>query len=81
MISSESSRTLSVQLVIFIFFFLIIVASMQNVATALRPLAEELRGDNGENAAKLSVYEKAKEVMTLWMARLPTGPSPGGGGH
>ncbi|KAI0511502.1 hypothetical protein KFK09_012132 [Dendrobium nobile] len=78
--SSESSRTPFV-LAIFIFFLIINVASMQSVVTALRPLAEELRGDNGENAARLSVYEKAKEVMTLWMARLPTGPSPGGGGH
>ncbi|KAL0903747.1 hypothetical protein M5K25_028145 [Dendrobium thyrsiflorum] len=61
--------------------FVIVVASTQN-ATAIRTMApEELRGRNKKDpSVDQSVYEKAKEIMASWMERLPSGPSPGGGG-
>ncbi|PKU78667.1 hypothetical protein MA16_Dca000010 [Dendrobium catenatum] len=59
--------------------FVIVVASTQN-ATAIRTMSEELRERNKDPSVEQSVYEKAKEIMASWMEKLPSGPSPGGGG-
>lgn len=74
--SSKNSRALLLALVVFV----LATAVAQNAA-ALRPMLEELRGENGGHAIELSVLERAKEAVSSWMAKLPSGPSPGGGGH
>ncbi|KAI0510660.1 hypothetical protein KFK09_011268 [Dendrobium nobile] len=66
-------------LLVIIVVSIVFAASMQSSA-ALRPMPEEPNGTRNL-AAELSLYEQAKEVMALWMERLPSGPSPGGAGH
>ncbi|KAL0918880.1 hypothetical protein M5K25_010926 [Dendrobium thyrsiflorum] len=74
--SLRRSRSL---LLVIIIVSIVFAASMQSSA-ALRPMPEEPSGARNLDAG-LSLYEQAKEVMALWMERLPSGPSPGGGGH
>jgi hypothetical protein len=33
------------------------------------------------NHLQTSAYEEAKNTMTIWLQRLPSGPSPKGPGH
>ncbi|KAK8913796.1 hypothetical protein KSP39_PZI023767 [Platanthera zijinensis] len=67
-------------LIVFAVVFLVVTVAAQSSA-ALRLMPPETYGGGRSHAAGLSVYEKAREVMSSWMARLPSGPSPGGGGH
>lgn len=75
---SSLRGSLALSLVIVIVF--IVVTANAQCAAALRPMPEEPKGARNV-AAGLSLYEQAKEVMALWMERLPSGPSSGGGGH
>ncbi|KAG0478380.1 hypothetical protein HPP92_013099 [Vanilla planifolia] len=66
-----------------LFLLLLIVAAMLAVslqsADAVRPMPEEANGGDG-GVGLSQAYGKTKMVLATWMARLPTGPSPGGGG-
>ncbi|KAH0468553.1 hypothetical protein IEQ34_003586 [Dendrobium chrysotoxum] len=74
--SLRGSRAL---LLVIIIISIVFAASMQSSA-ALRLLKEEPSGVRNLDAG-MSLYVQAKEVMALWMERLPSGPSPGGGGN
>ncbi|PKA55786.1 hypothetical protein AXF42_Ash012078 [Apostasia shenzhenica] len=74
--SPRTSRTLTLAI-----FIIVVVAACVRSGAALRPIPEEPSGRLGSSALRLSMYEKAREVMASWMARLPSGPSAGGGGH
>ncbi|PKA55785.1 hypothetical protein AXF42_Ash012077 [Apostasia shenzhenica] len=64
-----------------VFIIAVAIASGVRSGAALRPFPEEPSGGLGGSALRLNVYEKARVVMASWMARMPTGQSPGGAGH
>ncbi|KAK8939983.1 hypothetical protein KSP40_PGU018932 [Platanthera guangdongensis] len=74
--SSVNERGRRVLAVIAVLFLL--AATAQNVA-AVKPMpsfdAVRVNGEIGE------VYKKVAEGMSIWMARLPSGPSDRGAGH
>ncbi|PKA59293.1 hypothetical protein AXF42_Ash001387 [Apostasia shenzhenica] len=66
---SRCRRAVNFVGVMIIFAALVLAVSMQSTAAA-RPTPAVSAGEMG-----------AKEVMALWMMRLPSGPSDRGAGH
>lgn len=68
-----------------VFLFALLVSALIFACTiqqaeAARSMPDK-RFDIGEYTGNEGVYERAREAVSTWMARLPAGPSPKGPGH
>ncbi|KAJ3687787.1 hypothetical protein LUZ61_016951 [Rhynchospora tenuis] len=61
-------------------FSVVIFAYMQQTE-AIRSLPDEKQFVIGDYTGYGTVYERARETVATWIARLPAGPSPKGPGH
>lgn len=64
----------------FLIVLVVFVVVMTSQAAA-RVLTEEDFGGSNNLEKYSSIYDKVKNSMTLWLERLPSGPSPRGPGH
>jgi hypothetical protein len=64
-------------LILYALFVVVVVMSSAQCTRAARPAPELSHVD----AAYEALYQKATVVMSSILERLPSGPSPGGGGH
>uniref|UniRef100_A0A804JBI7 Uncharacterized protein n=1 Tax=Musa acuminata subsp. malaccensis TaxID=214687 RepID=A0A804JBI7_MUSAM len=72
-------RTCAMLLVIVVSIMAVVMTGAGGGVDAARPAPDCFDGES--YLAHPSVYEKARAAVAAWMARLPSGPSPGGPGH
>ena len=70
-------QKISVMILYALFIVLAVMSSAQYTGAA-RPVIEQL---SHADPAHETLYQKATVVMASILERLPSGPSPGGGGH
>ncbi|KAJ4779659.1 hypothetical protein LUZ62_037804 [Rhynchospora pubera] len=68
------------RVILLVFLFLVIVFACMQQTEAIRSMPDK-QFVIGDYTGYGTVYDRARETVATWMARLPAGPSPKGPGH